>query len=166
MSAPSNPHDPHPEHGHMPHHFAEAAPLHDPVDEWHDHSHDAQPQHAHGDVQDSRLVLAVGIALAAVILGSVLAVFGFYTHYNTQRMAEREHTTAKELPKLAPSPTDETRKLKSDALLVLERGGPVQMPTEKEGVMKTITISPIDKAMDEVARGYASTSTHKTAQGN
>jgi hypothetical protein len=141
---------------------AETAPLHDPVDEWHDHSHDEKPQRPHADVQSSNLVLGVGIALAAVIAISVLAVYGFYVHYNTQRMDLREHTTSKNLPGLAPSPADETRVKKSKDLITLERGGEVRMPTEKENVSRKVTIVPMSQAMEEVVQTYTAS---KPAQG-
>ena len=147
-------HDPH-----VPptHHVHETAPLHDPVDSWHDHSHDEKPQHAHGDVQDSNLVLGVGVALAAVIAVSCLVVYGFYTHYNTQRGIDSE------LVKYPNSPATLTREAKVADLFLLEKGGTTKMPTEKEGVTKDITITPIDQAMDTIVQKYAP---RKTAQGN
>ncbi len=146
------------------HHVAEAPPMHDPVDGWHDHSIDELPQHAHGEVQNSNLILGVGIALTGVIVVSCLVVYGFYTHYNTQRSNEREHMvrigTFKELN---DSPTEETRKKKSADLILLDGGGTTDMPTEVENVNKTITISPIGKTMDEVAQSYAA---RRTSAGN
>ena len=138
--------------------------MHDPVDEWHDHSHDERPQRAHSDVQNSNLVLSVGIALAAVIGISSLVVYGFYIHYNTQRMALRERTPREGLfSDLAESPTEATRRLKGNDIGLLETGGTFELPTEKENVNKTITISPIAKAMDDVAKSYTA---KRTAQDN
>ena len=146
------------------HHVAETPPMHDAVDEWHDHSHDERPQRAHADVQNSNLVLGVGIALAAVIAISSLIVYGFYIHYNTQRMVLRERTPRDgAFKELDLSPTEDTRKFKSADLGLLENGGTTKLPTEKENEFKTITISPISRAMDEVAQRYTS---RKTAQGN
>jgi hypothetical protein len=142
-------------HAKPTHHVAETAPLHDPVDEWHDHSHDNKPQHAHGEVQNSNLILGVGLALTGVIVVSCLVVYGFYTHYNTQRSNQREHMLREgAFTELANSPTEVTRASKLADLILLSRGGTTEMPTETENVKKTITISPIDKAMDEVAQGY------------
>ena len=138
--------------------------MHDPVDEWHDHSHDEMPQRAHSDVQNSNLVLGIGVALAAVIAIASLVVYGFYTHYNTQRMALRESTPRTgAFVDLAQSPTEKTRNDKSESLGLLQSGGTTKLPTEKENEFKTITVSPIDKAMDDVVQRYTA---RKSAQGN
>ena len=142
-------------HAKPTHHVAEAAPLHDPVDEWHNHSHDDKPQHAHGEVQNSNLIMGVGLALTGVIVLSCVVVYGFYTHYNTQRMVEREHMQRSGVySELADSPTEATRKVKSEALNLLNQGGTVPMPTEVENVNKTITITPLAKSIDDVAQSY------------
>ncbi len=141
--------DPHtkvhaPPHGH---HVHETPPMHDAIDAWHDHSHDERPQHAHGEVQNSRLVLGVGLALTGVIVVSSLVVYGFYVHYNTQRSDERERTTD-------GSPLIETRIEKGKALAMIQTGGSFPMATEDEKVKKTVTLTPIDQAMDKVVRMY------------
>jgi hypothetical protein len=133
------------------HHVHEAAPMHDAPDEWHDHSHDEQPQHAHGEVQNSRLVLGVGIALFVVIVVSVMVVFGFYTHYNTRRSDSREH----HLAGAVPGPVELNRAAKDKDLTHIKTGETFEMDTETEGVKKTVTLAPIDKAMDKVAHTYA-----------
>lgn len=152
-------------HAKPTHHVAETAPLHDPVDEWHDHSHDEKPQHAHGEVQNSNLIMGVGLALTGVIVISSLVVYGFYTHYNTQRMVEREHMPrAGAFKDLADSPTEATRKAKLADLNLLNQGGPLPMPTEVENVNKTVTITPIARAIDEVAQSY--TANRRAPAGN
>jgi hypothetical protein len=148
----SNAADPHttvhaPHHGH---HVHETRPLHDPVDTWHDHSHDERPQHAHGEVQNSNIVLAVGLALTAVIVASVIVVYGFYVHYNTQRADDRERTTA-------GAPLLETRGEKVKDLSMVANGGSFQMATEDEKVKKTVTIAPVGQAMDKVVQTYVKT---------
>ena len=152
-------------HAKPTHHVAEAPPMHDPVDEWHDHAHDEKPQHAHGEVQNSNLIMGVGLALTVVIVVSCLVVYGFYTHYNTQRMVEREHMPrAGAYSELADSPTEATRKAKLADLNLLNQGGPLSMPTETENVNKTITITPLSKSMDDVVRAY--TASRRATAGN
>lgn len=152
-------------HAKPTHHVAETPPMHDPVDEWHDHSHDQKPQHAHGEVQNSNLIMGVGLALTGVIVISCIVVYGFYVHYNTRRMAEREHMPRIGAYKeLADSPTETARKAKSADLVLLEKGGSTQMPTEVENVNKTITITPIAKSIDEVVQTY--TTSRRAATGN
>ncbi|HMN41304.1 MAG TPA: hypothetical protein PKE29_10695 [Phycisphaerales bacterium] len=135
----------HPPHAH---HVHETSPMHDAVDQWHDHSHDERPQHAHTDVINTRLVLAVGLALAGVIVVAVVVVYGFYVHYNTQRSSERERTSA------FGSPLTDTRIEKARDLSMLATGGSYQVSTGDENAKKTITIAPIGQAMDRVVRAY------------
>lgn len=148
--------DPHHTPNPSTHHVAETAPMHDPVDAWHDHSRDEKPQHAHAEVQNSNLIMFVGVALTGVIGLSSLVVYGFYTYYNTHRMAEREHMPrAGAYSDLAESPSEEARSNKARDMLVLERGGSIKMPTEQENITRTVTLSPIALAMDEVAQSYS-----------
>jgi hypothetical protein len=132
------------------HHVHEGAPMHDPVDAWHDHSHDEQPQHAHAEVQNSRLVMGVGVALAAVIAISVLVVYAFYTHYNTIRsdLRERHMTDA------VSGPAEVTRKEKDDDLTGIQNGFTFEIDTTTEGVKKTVTMAPIDATKEKVAQAY------------
>jgi hypothetical protein len=129
----------------------ETAPMHDRPDTWHDHSHDESPQHAHGEVQNSRLVMGVGLALTAVIVASVLVVYGFYVHYNTHRSDQRERTDTAES---SGSPILQMRVFKAKQLAELEGGSTFEMPTEAENVKKTVVMGPIKAAMDTVAERY------------
>lgn len=133
------------------HHVHEAAPMHDAPDSWHDHSHDEAPQHAHGEVQNSNLVMGVGIALTLVIVVSCLVVYGFYTHYNTQRANLRE----RRMTHSADGPVEKTRKDRNEALGHVRDGTTFAIPTDKEGVEKPVTLAPFDSAKDAVARKYS-----------
>lgn len=153
----SDPHltasDPHTQvHAPHSHHVHETAAMHDKPDSWHDHSHDEAPQHAHGEVQNSNLVLGVGLALTAVVVASVIAVYGFYIHYNTQRSDLRERTDA---PENSGSAIVVTRAFKTKELAAIAGGSTFQMPTEDETVKKTVVMEPIAQAMDTVAQKYA-----------
>lgn len=146
-------HDPH-----VPptHHVHETAPMHDPVDQWHDHTRDEQPQKPHADVQNSNLVLGVGIALAVVIALSCAVVYGFYIHYNSQRTNERENAQNPNMHGLSinDSPAIAARNEQRDNLARLRAGGTLEMPTEQENVKKTVTIRPLAQAMEIVADRY------------
>ena len=48
------------------HHTHETAPLHDPVDAWHDHSHDPKPQQAHAEVGNAGAIMGIGGAFLLV----------------------------------------------------------------------------------------------------
>ena len=75
---------------HQPHHH-ETAPLHDAPDEWHDHSHDAeQPQHAHSEVGNAHLVVGVGVGAFLLVVGAIIAVYGYYTMFVTRQLALKE----------------------------------------------------------------------------
>jgi hypothetical protein len=77
---------------HDHHHHQETAPLHDAVDSWHDHSHDAQkPKEAPSEVANAGKIIFTGLALAMVVVVSILVTYAYYTGYVTTRLAEVEH---------------------------------------------------------------------------
>lgn len=138
------------------HHTHETAPMHDPVDAWHDHSHDAKPQAAHAEVQNTPLIMAVGLGLFMVIVVSVVAVYGFYTWYVARTLNAQEITTA-------GAPALEFRKTKNTALDINRDGGTVMLAPLEEGKPKrSITILPFADAQAAVLKEY----TPKAAQKN
>lgn len=123
--------------------------MHDPVDAWHDHSHDAKPQSAHAEVQNTPLIMAVGVGLFMVIVVSVAAVYGFYTWYVARTLNAQEITTD-------GAPAFQFRDRKADALNINRTGGKVELPPLEEGQPKRpITILPFAEAQAAVLKEYA-----------
>lgn len=77
----------HHEHHRDPHH--ETPPMHDPVDPWHDHSHDPRPQRAHGGTLNARAVILIGIGLFLAVMVSTGIVYQYYVWYTTRMLDER-----------------------------------------------------------------------------
>ncbi len=127
--------------------------MHDPVDAWHDHTKDEKPQHAHAEVQNTPLIMGVGLALFMVIVVSVVAVYGFYTWYVARTLNQQEVTTV-------GAPALQFRDDKARALKTIAEGGTVELPALEEGKPKrVITILPFAEAQAAVLKQY----TPKTA---
>lgn len=135
-------------HTHPSHHVHETAPLHDPVDAWHDHNADERPQHAHAEIVDTNAVMGVGVALFFVIVFAVVAVWGFYTWYSTQRLAELERTST-------DSPAWLLRGDRISMLTWLEKGHTLNIPAvDKDTPARQINIIPVKQATDTVVEQY------------
>jgi hypothetical protein len=142
---------------HSKHHVHETAPLHDTTDSWHDHSHDAKPQHAHAEVQNTPMIMGVGLALFMVIIFSVVAVYGFYTWYIARTLDSQEITTA-------GAPALEWRDAMDKELKLIQTGGTVTLPAAEEGKPgRTVNIIALDKARAAVVEQYAPKMTSPTA---
>ncbi len=140
--------DPH----HKPH-VHETAPLHDPIDEWHDHSKDEKPQHAHAEVGNAARIMAVGIGLFLVIVVAVVVTYGFYVQQSTQRLNEMEIVRARGGEALPPAL--EARKFKGDSLMDLQTYGWIQVPAVGDTPARSLVRHPIDAAKQKVAQDYA-----------
>jgi hypothetical protein len=117
--------------------------MHDPIDPWHDHSHDEKPQNAHAEVGNARAIMGIGIALFMVIVVAVISVYAYYTWYITERLNKAEIASGNS------SPAIQAREYKSTALIRLNSGGKVEGPT-------TYTLTPIDQKIEQTAREYTS----------
>lgn len=146
--------DPHAKHS-AKHH--ETAPLHDPVDSWHDHAHDEKPMAVHAEDVDTRSVLFIGIALFIVVVISCVIVYGFYVFRTTQKLSIGEVSSRD------TAPAWDTRRARAASFSLRDKGGELKLPTEVEGQTKTIQIRPLSDAMRDVAAEYTSS---KSAQGN
>lgn len=129
------------------HHVHETSPMHDAVDAWHDHSHDERPQEAHTDVQNTRLIMGVGVALFLVVVAAVVVVYGFYTHYTTDRLAALEETTP-------GAPALVTRKEVAMSVYTLNSGGELKLK-QADGPDRTVRITPLEQARAAVVGQYA-----------
>ncbi len=132
----------HTEH-HSPH-PKETPPLHDAPDAWHDHSHDAQPQQAHGEVSNAGKIITTGLALFMMIVFAVIAVYGYYTHYTTQRLTLTERASS-------IGPATDALKYKYDAINRQINGGEVDA-LDSENKPKQFTHASLSAAR-EIARG-------------
>lgn len=139
------------------HHVHETAPMHDAVDAWHDHSHDERPQEAHAEVQNTPMIMGVGVALFFVVVASVVVVYGFYTHYTTTRLSALEQTTEN-------SPAFVTRGEQSNSLTLLKAGGTLPLK-DADGKERQVRVSPVDQAAAGVVGRYAGGSA-APAKGN
>ncbi len=136
-------------HGHgQPAHVHTTPPHHDPVDQWHDHSHDVKPQHAHSETVNSGVVLAVGTFLFVLIVVACVIVYAFYIGATTRTLQARERTTA-------DAPAKVFREFKGESLVRLESGGTLQIPAAEEGKTKPITLLPIKDAAKTVITEYS-----------
>jgi hypothetical protein len=131
---------------HPQHHSHETPPLHDPIDPWHDHSHDEKPQSAHAEVGNAAAIMGIGIALFMVIVVSVIAVYAYYSWYITERLNKAEVATGQ------ASPAIQARAYKTEALLHVSQGGKIQPPNDAP----SYTLVPIDQKIEQTARDYTS----------
>jgi hypothetical protein len=67
---------------HHQHHLS--VDQHDPPDEWHLHTDEDKPQHAHGEVANAHLIMAVGIACFVLVVATIAITYGYYTWYTTR----------------------------------------------------------------------------------
>lgn len=142
-------HDPHHPDPHLvPHHGHETPPLHDVPDEWHDHSHDEKPQHAHAEVGNAALITGIGVGLFMAIVVSVIAVYGYYTWFITERIRLSEIATSESSPAIA------ARKYKSDAYIHLAKGGNVVIPASGDTPASNYRLTPIDESIQKIAEQY------------
>lgn len=143
-------HDLHnPAQPHRPHHAHETPPLHDPVDPWHDHSHDQKPQPAHAEVGNARAIMGIGLALFMVIVVAVISVYAYYSWYVTQQLSRIEVASSR------TSPMIQARDYRAQALARLANGGRITIPAAGEEPASTIEITPIDRSIERIARDYA-----------
>jgi hypothetical protein len=137
-------HDPHHHHQHV----HETAPLHDPVDEWHDHSKDEKPQQAHAEVGNAKLITGIGLALFLVIVASVIAVYAYYVWFITARLSKAEIASGQ------ASPAIEARAYREQALIRIDRGGSVSAEQAGGAAAGAYTLAPINQAIEQTARTY------------
>jgi flagellar basal body-associated protein FliL len=125
-------------------HTHETAPLHDPIDAWHDHSHDPKPQQAHAEVGNAGAIMGIGIALFMVIVVAVIAVYAYYVWYVTESLKKAEVASGQ------ASPAIQARAYKQEAILNLIKGAQVKPVGETPGY----TLAPIDQKIEQTARDY------------
>lgn len=63
---------------------------HDPPDAWHSHTPDEKPQHAHGEVANAGLIIAVGAMMFVGLIVTVCIVYGYYVWYTTKLLERQE----------------------------------------------------------------------------
>jgi len=140
--------DPH----HKPH-VHETAPLHDPIDQWHDHAKDEKPQHPHAEVSNAFRIMGIGIGLFLVIVFAVVVTYAFYIQQSTQRLNEMEVVRATAGAALPPAL--EARKIKGDSLLLMQNYGWIEVPALGDTPARDLVRHPIDTAKQKVAQDYA-----------
>lgn len=140
--------DPH----HKPH-VHETAPLHDPIDQWHDHSKDEKPQHAHAEVGNAFRIMGVGVGLFLVIVFAVVVTYGFYVQQSTEKLNDMEIARVSEGAALPPAL--EARKNKGDSLMQMNTEGWIEVPASGDTPARSIARIPIDEAKQKVAQDYA-----------
>lgn len=129
-------------------HKHETAATSDPVDAWHDHSHDERPQAAHGEVQDTGRIMFIGVGLFIAVVVSVIAVYGFYTFYTTKELSAAELSTPN-----SPALLYRTDMAKSQAMILA--GGQLKLPALEEGKPeRVVNILPFEQATDRVVAEY------------
>lgn len=139
----------HDNHPHDQPHGAETAPMHDPVDHWHDHSKDQMPQQAHAEVGNARAIIGIGVGLFFVIVFAVVAVYAYYVWFISRRLSEQEIASGK------ASPAIQAVEYKRDALIRLEKGGSFTAPKGRVNAAESYTLRPLDEALERIAREYA-----------
>lgn len=131
-------------------HSHETPPLHDPIDAWHDHSHDEKPQQAHAEVGNAGAIMGIAIALFMVIVASVLVVYGYYTWFITERLRKAEIASGQ------TSPAIQAREYKQTALTNITQGRQnAKSPAHGDLPELTYSFSPIDEKIEQIARMYA-----------
>lgn len=76
-----------PPHDHLTHVTPDE---HDAPDAWHQHSAQEKPQHSHGEVANARLIIGVGALMSALLVATVVIVYGYYTWYTTKLLDKQE----------------------------------------------------------------------------
>jgi hypothetical protein len=137
------------------HRRGETPAVHDPVDAWHDHTHDAKPQDPHTDQANVRQVVTIGILLAMSVAVASVSVWGFYRWYITTELNREEVVDPNQInSRLAPSIA--VRWEKERQLKVRDEGGQLSLPTEEGKPNRSVTIRPLDEAMADVIKSYSS----------
>lgn len=132
-------------------HVHETAPLHDPVDEWHDHSKDEKPQQAHAEVGNAYQIMGIGVALFFVIVFAAVVTYGFYIHQTTRSLAQMEEVPFGQ----RGAPAIEARLYKSNALIRQGGYGWEVVPATGDIPARSLVRLPIDEAKRLTARDYA-----------
>jgi hypothetical protein len=152
-------HDPHhpaaPLHPHPHAHVAETPVLHDAPDEWHDHSHDEKPQHAHAEVGNARAIMSIGISLFLVIVFACVAVYAYYMWFLANRLNQQEVAEAAN----PHSPAAKAITYKREALARLQDGGQFKLPALEPLPGQSFSQRKIGEAINAVAADYAKTPT-------
>lgn len=141
------------DHSQSPHkHVAETAPLHDPTDAWHDHSHDEPARAPHGEIGNPLLIMGVGVGLSLLVAVAVVVVDNFYRWYSSQHMIRSDAAIS------AISPAMETRAAKAQTLTQQTSSDArwivIPAPDDKTPA-RTIAQLPIEEATRRVAGEYA-----------
>ncbi len=136
---------------HKPH-VHETAPLHDPVDEWHDHTKDEKPQHAHTEVANAWRIMGVGIGLFLVIVFAVVVTYGFYVQQSARLL------NAAEIVELSDTnaPPVQARMYRNNSRM--ELAGPydwIVIPAAGDVPARALVRTPIERAKQTVAQDYA-----------
>lgn len=63
---------------------------HDPPDQWHQHSASEKPQHAHAEVANAGLIMAVGGLMFLGLVVTVCITYGYYVWYTTNLLNRQE----------------------------------------------------------------------------
>ncbi|MFN7021175.1 MAG: hypothetical protein ACK4WH_07605 [Phycisphaerales bacterium] len=141
-------HDPnHPQHA-LSH---ETPPLHDPVDEWHDHSKDEKPQAAHAEVGNAAMITGVGLALFFVIVFASVAVYAYYSWFVSQRLSEQEVAYGSS----PGSPAATARQYQRDARQRLKSGGEVRIKATDTLPALNYSLIKIEDSIKAVAEDYS-----------
>lgn len=140
-------HSTHASHAHTP-------TAHDPVDAWHDHSHDAKPQDVHTDQANVRQVVTIGLILALAVAGASASVWGFYRWYVAKELKLEEMVSPNQ-PNSRLAPTLAVRWEKEAQLKLWQSGGTLKVPTGEDQPAREVTIRPIDEAKKDVLELYA-----------
>lgn len=122
---------------HDHHHLQTTPEAHDPVDSWHDHSHDTEKPKAppYAEVANAPKIILTGVALWLVIAISVVVVYAYYTHDTTRRLGEVERAGSS-------GPAMEALTYKRQAILNHYSGGTVYSQVVKG---ETVTFEPVNQ---------------------
>ncbi len=82
-----HPHDPHNPHADPAPHTPE---VHEAPDQWHDHTRDERPQHAHLESINAPKVTGVGLGLFLAVAATIAIVYGFYIWYTVRALDSHE----------------------------------------------------------------------------
>lgn len=132
---------------HQPHQPKTTPVEHSTPDAWHDHAHDAAPMHAHAENVDVPRVMAIGVALFVAVVISVVAVYGLYKWFLTNKLAAQEVTT--------PGAPALLWRAEKDKQIQAMKAGQTRVIKGGEGVPdRSITVRPLEEAMSSVIEQY------------